>query len=221
MTSEKIPRWLKGYLNSENIHKVESAVLEAEKTTRGEIVPMVVHRSAAIGHVFPILLLFFLLLINSFDLPQLQAKAIGGSDWFWFVLDLLLAALYSWSLARLDFVQRVLTARSDRADQANRRAELEFFEMGLHETEGQTGILLFVSVMEHRAVVLADQAISEKLPPETWDGVVEKILKGVREGSLALGMCEAVAECGKVLAEHFPAGEENRDEIANLFIIKE
>jgi putative membrane protein len=78
-----------------------------------------------------------------------------------------------------------------------------------------------VSLMEHRAVVLADQGISEKLDEEIWREVVDLMIDGVKAKDLAAGMSGAILRCGELLATHFPVAEEDTNELRDHLVIKE
>jgi putative membrane protein len=123
-------------------------------------------------------------------------------------------------LAKLHWVQRVFVPNQDEIEQVEDRAEREFFLNRVHLTEGKTGILIFVSVMERRAVILADAAINEKVGPEEWDSILHDLTARLKEGSWDLAFKEAIARCGAVLAKHFPAEKQNPNEITNHLIIK-
>jgi putative membrane protein len=114
-----------------------------------------------------------------------------------------------------------MTPDSDLIHQCNLRAELEFWKAGIQKTQGSTGILLFISVVERRAVVLADEAIAKILPPETWQTVIERLLEGARRKDLAEGFSKAIELCGELLAKNFPRASDDKDELANQLIIKE
>ncbi len=101
------------------------------------------------------------------------------------------------------------------------RAEVEFYEHGIGQTQGNTGILLFVSLMEHRAVVLADHSIAEKLDAEIWNEVVELMIDGVKGRDLAGGMRAAILRCGELLSPHFPIDEADANELRDHLIVKD
>lgn len=101
------------------------------------------------------------------------------------------------------------------------RAELEFYRHYQGKTEHRTAILIFVSLLEHRAVVLADKAIAQKLPPETWTQVVQLLTEEMKKKDLATGMIRAIEKCSQILTEHFPAQKENPNELSNSLVIKE
>lgn len=221
MTEQAIPKWATRVLGSEGHAQIEAAIAQAESNTSGEIVPLLVRRSSTVGHV-PILA-FSLLLIALLlaELPAVLGDWLGGYALIWMAACWLLAAAGAVALSRFDFVQRVLIPQLDEVRQVERRAQLEFYQLELSQTEGRTGVLLMVSLMEHRAVVLADHGISEKLDAEIWQEVVDLMIQGVKAGDLAAGMSRAVLRCGELLAPHFPLAEGDENELRDHLVIKE
>ena len=93
-----------------------------------------------------------------------------------------------------------------------------FTEHVLHYTRDHTGILILVSLLEHRVEVLADRCINEKVPPGTWNEVVEIITAGLKSRHADDAFCKAVERCGEILATHFPRQADDRDELPNQLI---
>ncbi len=188
---------------------VERAVREAEKRTSGEIVPMVVARSdeyTGVRALAAALLAFgssVVLLSLSFDpvlwLPPVQIAAFVAVYWL---------AARSWVLRRL-------LPPSVRAHSVDRAARLAFLEEGIIETRDRTGILIYVSLLEHRVEVLADRGIHERVPEGTWDGIVKTILEGIRRKEAEEGLIQAIRACGEILAAQFPPRHDDTDELAN------
>ena len=134
--------------------RIEVAVREAESGTSGEIVVSIVrscsqHRAAPwrLGAVLAGLALLgsdFLPIAGS--LPQLfglQATA------------LVLAHL----LCRVDVIRRAFVSEAELQTKAERGALRAISEHGISRTEGRTGILIFVALLEHRVLVLGDEAV--------------------------------------------------------------
>ena len=121
----------------------------------------------------------------------------------------------------MKWVQRNLVSRRDREDQVQMRAELEFYESNIKNTKSATGILLFVSLLERRAVVLADSAINEKVQKETWVDVCNTLVSGIRAGSIAKGFCDAINKSQAILTPHFPIQPDDTNELSNNIIIKD
>jgi putative membrane protein len=215
----EMPQWLRPYLTPPTHEAITRHVAAAERMTSGEIVPMVVRRSATFGHVplVTIALLMNVLLILDmialdfgFGLPAWLITLAGVAT---IPLGLLLSRWSSW--------QRLMSHRGDLRTQVERRAQLEFHALKVAATEQRTGILLFVSLAEHQAVVLADLGIAAKLPAETWSQVLKALTHGSKSGAMGRGFCEAIDQCGTILADHFPAPARNDNELRDALIIRD
>ena len=216
----EIPNWVRPYLKPDARAHIVAAIKEAESKTSGEIVPMIVRRSSTIGHV-P-LLLFTLLALLFFVVggPAHQA-ALFGHHWLWYLADAaVLMGLVALG-ARWTVVQRLLTNHADQAAQVDARAVIEFYESNIHHTKDATGILILVSLMERRAVVLADKAINDKVEKETWSHVCGRLVTGIKKKSLGAAIQEAILECGDIMAPHFPIQPDDENELQDRLIIKE
>lgn len=217
---ESLPNWATKVLGADGHQRIEEAIARAESHTSGEIVPVLVRRSSTVGHV-PILAFALLLLAAlMLDLPLLLSN-LGGSEFIWVGVCGLAAAAVGYGLTRFDGVDRLLTPRPDQMHQVDLRAQIEFYELGLSQTDSRTGVLLLVSLMEHRAVVLADRGISEKLDATIWQEVVDLMIDGVKSGDLAGGMCAAIDRCGELLTPHFPIAEGDTNELRDHLIVKD
>jgi putative membrane protein len=215
-----IPVWAVKLLKSGDRARIEAAIKEAEASTSGELVPMIVKRSATIGHVPVILFCLFTILFLISGIAEIQAQYFGDS-FYLLLIDIAVFTLLANLVSRFDFVCRQLTSDSDIEQQVRARAELEFFEAGLEKTEDSTGILIFLSLMERKVVVLADKNISGQLPKETWQGVVDLLLKGLRNGGPAKGFEDAIALCGRLLIEQYPIKPGDKNELNDHLIIKD
>jgi putative membrane protein len=89
---------------------------------------------------------------------------------------------------------------------------------GLHDTESRTGVLIFASVAERYAEIVADATINSKVTAEVWDHAIATLIAGIKDGRGAEGVVAAIEQCGAVLAEHFPPGALNRDELPNKLV---
>jgi putative membrane protein len=111
-----------------------------------------------------------------------------------------------------------LTPGAEKARRVRARAT-SLFRVGAEaRTAGKTGVLLYLSLRERRADIVADAAIAAKVAPEVWGDAMAALIDHVREGRAGVGMAEAVAQMGAVLAEHFPKGSENPNELPDRLI---
>lgn len=85
-------------------------------------------------------------------------------------------------------------------------------------TTGHTGILIYLSLAERRAEIVADAAIAAKVSPEVWGDAMAAMLAHLREGRTAEGLCAAVERVGAVLAQHFPRASHDRNELPDRLI---
>jgi putative membrane protein len=189
--------------------RIRQAVQQAERVTKGEIVPMIVPASALYreagyrtGLILALLSLALLLTIEIYWLPW--GWHAGNAGW------LLLAVVVSYGLGqwlgRVPMVVRLVTSRERMAHKVALRAEQAFYKHGLHQTKGRTGVLILVSILERRVHILADKGINDHVPAGTWDGLVNGILDGIRTGQATDAICAAIAKCGALLAQVSPAG---------------
>jgi len=213
-------RWIHGLIKAGEADQVSAAVVKAEMKTSGEIVPVIVRRSSTIGHVPFLLTLIILVGLLVFEVPQMPIFANYNASWILFFVSVL-CFLISIPLSKLIWVQRMLVSQGDQKFQVEERALLEFYETGIVNTEARTGILIFLSVMERKAVVLADESIAKKLPPETWAHICKDVVDGIKDGKTALGLTQAIEKCGAVLAQHFPPTANNPNELKDHLVIKE
>jgi putative membrane protein len=79
------------------------------------------------------------------------------------------------------------------------RALQAFIEEEVFATRERTGILIFLSLMEHEVRVLGDAGINARVAQAEWEEVVRLITQGMRRGRAAEGLVEAIAQCGALL----------------------
>ncbi|MFV8259679.1 TPM domain-containing protein [Bdellovibrio bacteriovorus] len=212
--------WINKYLSEADLARIEASISKVEETTSGEIVPVIVRRSSAVGHVPLTLTLLLTLFLIIVEFPF--------SDWLWvtpwvYLWPVIVVIFFGLSqvLAKSKWIQKVFVPEKDELDSVHRRAHLEFYLNRIHRTESGTGVLIFVSVMEKKAVVLADEGISKKLPKEHWDEILGMLGKQLHDGKWADGFVAAIEACGKDLQTHFPTGAGNSNQLKNHLIVKD
>jgi putative membrane protein len=100
-----------------------------------------------------------------------------------------------------------------------RERAITCFKVGAERrTHGRTGILIYLSLAEHRAEIVADEAIASKVASEVWGEAMAAMLTEIRAGRVADGLCAAVERVGAVLAEHFLRAEGDINELPDRLI---
>ncbi|RZL98237.1 MAG: hypothetical protein EOP68_25670 [Sphingomonas sp.] len=111
-----------------------------------------------------------------------------------------------------------LTPRATKARRVRARAMALFAASAEQRTLARTGVLLYLSLDEHRAEIVADAAIHRLVSPDTWGEAMAALLPPLREGKPGAGMAAAVARIGAVLAEHFPKTDSDVNELPDRLI---
>ena len=198
--------------------RVTAAVTQAETTTTGEIVTIVARQSdayhdaslqwAVLGMVLTLAVLAFhpvaadQIYVRLVD-PWAQSAPQGALFGIALVLMTLVYLGVRLVLA-VPALRIALTPGATKSRRVRRRALMLFRAGAEKRTRGSTGVLLYLSLAEHRAEIVADAAIHSRVPNETWGAAMAAVLTAVRDDRPADGMADAVAQIGVVLAEHFP-----------------
>ena len=111
-----------------------------------------------------------------------------------------------------------LTPSATKERRVRRRAIATFKAGAERRTIGRTGILIYLSMRERRAEIVADEAITKVTSPETWGEAMAALLVEVKAGRPGDGIVEAVERVGAVLAEHFPKTSADTNEIPDKLI---
>ncbi|MBA3447821.1 MAG: TPM domain-containing protein [Pseudaminobacter sp.] len=106
-----------------------------------------------------------------------------------------------------------LTPRQLRYRRAHDNARKQFLARNVHITTARTGVLIFVSLAERYAEIVADSGINAHVPQSVWDRVVADLIAQARRNQLADGFVAAIATVGALLAGHFPRLPENENEL--------
>ncbi|KJS03628.1 MAG: hypothetical protein VR65_01420 [Desulfobulbaceae bacterium BRH_c16a] len=208
------------FLTKAEQDQVTAVVREVEKTTSGEIVPMIVSRS----HDYP-LAAALCSAMTSLPLCLVLTGLIGPYIWIgpqnlWLFLGLSAVcypSLYALAL-RTDKIKRFFLNQRQADHEVREAALAAFYNERLYKTRDENGILLFISVLEHKVWILADAGIDKKIDEAVWESIVKDMTQGIKSGRRCEAICEAVRRVGLILQTHFPYEKSDRDELHNLII---
>ena len=192
--------------------RIVQAIREAESRTSGEIYCVFTNASSTY-RVFPIAYASTAALLVPLPLIHLTSWPAGVI--YFIQLLVFLGMLYVTSRSA---VRYRLVPRQTRRARAHQEALRQFAAHGLQHTELRTGVLIFVSLSERYAEVIADAGINQKVAPEVWTACVKSLIAEASAGRIADGFAIAIANCADVLAQHFPPGRINRDELPNAIV---
>lgn len=205
-------------LSREEHERVAQAIRAAEEKTSGEIVCILARSSD--DYFYPAA---FMLTVGML-LASLGAALL--LDWYWIsirpwqfvaVQGAALAAALGLTMVfpalRIHFVPRRL-----RHLRAHRNAVSQFLSSNIHLTGSRTGVLIFLSLAEHYAEVIADAGIDARVPQERWNEIVAGLVAHAAAGRLADGFEGAIVASGELLAREFPRGSEDSNELDDRLV---
>ena len=121
-------------------------------------------------------------------------------------------------IGSIPVIRRIMTPAWLRRGRVRRRAIEQFHAHELHNTREHTGVLIYASMGDRAAEVIADTGIDAKASAEAWREVISVLTAGIKAGQPGDGFVSAIETAGRVLAAHFPASESNPDELPNDLI---
>lgn len=211
---------------------VAEAVTAAESATSGEIVTVLAERSDgytdvallwAIGAAFTAMSVF-----AAFPRPFLDVwdAAFGGwgHEWTTGELASMVIALGLIKFLGVMLVQQwqplkfALIPAPTKTARVHAQAVRQFKVGAERRTTGRTGVMIYLSMREHRAEIVADESIASKVPAEVWGEAMADMLSHIRKGAIAEGLAAGIRDVGFVLAAHFPRGSEDENELPDRLI---
>ncbi|PYE87990.1 TPM domain-containing protein [Phyllobacterium leguminum] len=203
------------YLSAGDRARIAETIRTAEEKTSGEIYAVLAHRSddyffaagfvAACGVIIASIIAAFL------------------AHWYWFEISLplfglaiLLAficvILVIWLVPSIRFA---LVPHRIRYHRAHLNAMQQFLARNIHVTSKRTGVLLFVSLAERYAEVVADAGINAKVQQKDWNDIVSILTQHASREEVADGFVVGIEKAGKLLARYFPAKRGNPNELGD------
>jgi putative membrane protein len=177
---------------------VSAAIHAAEQRTCGQIVCVLTRSSSAYAHI-PILWASALALLTPWPLIDFTQLSVQRIFLVQLVVFLVVALVFSWMPLRL-----LLVPRPAQRARAHRAAVEQFVIRRIAHTKNRCGILIFVSLAEHYARIIADDGIAAKVSSSEWQAAIAALVGHMRSGDIAAGFIAAVERCGAVLAAHAP-----------------
>ena len=93
------------------------------------------------------------------------------------------------------------------------RAHEVFAELGVWDTEENTGVLLYVQLVDRAIEIVADRGIAKRVAPAEWEAVCHAMERAFKAGEYEQGALDAIAAVTKILAREFPASGAHPDEL--------
>jgi len=200
-------------INPTEKEHIREAIIQAEAHTSGEIVTVIAQKSdrylyislfwsALLALCFPA---FFLLMDWYLPIHYLLASQLMLFCLFWLIIDK--TPIKFW-----------LLPKNMGHSCAHKNACEQFIECGVHLTRHHTGIMLFVSVSEHYVEIMADKGISDIVPQEKWDTIIEHFTTHIKNNQIEAGFVEAIYACGDILKNYIPRPDDDINELQDALV---
>lgn len=212
--------------------RVNNEVATAEARAAIEIIPVVARESGRYDRSEDIVGLWVgvvaLAVVWSL-LPQEDPEhgSWGGGLPPWIQLAALLLALVIGFVlgtavaSRVAWMRRLFTPRQQMQEEVLGRARAVFFDNRVHHTSRSTGVLIYVSLLEHQAAILADQLIVEKVGQAALDDVCAQLTQRLKTASTTEALCDAIRLAGEKMAAALPRLEGQANELPNALVLIE
>jgi putative membrane protein len=203
-----------GIFSKQSLISIEAAVKAAEKLSSSEIVPMAVDSSGFYAWVHWFWSVVFLVI-------SVVSVEVWNHSGFWplelrevFIVQLLFMGV-GCAFSFIPFVKRNTIPRFLRDGAVHEAAQANFLTHGIHLTRERTGILIYISLLEHQVEILADQGIHQKLGAAFWDQMAQKIAQGIAQGKADESLIAVIESMGQKLAEFFPRRHDDTNELSD------
>lgn len=215
--------------NEQQRKQVEDAVSKAESGTSCEIVPVVATESGRYDRPEDMAGLW-LAIIAAVTVWLLFPRELNQpGDWaaapLWTGLTSMIAAIVVafviGTLAgnRIGWLRRLCTPRKQMLHEVGARAREIFFDRRVHHTLGNTGMLIYVSLFEHMAVVLGDQEVLDKLGQPVLDHLCEQLTSDLRQSHPSVALSRVITSAGEELSGPLPRSDDDQNELQDALVL--
>jgi putative membrane protein len=199
-------------ISASDKERVSAAIREAEARTAGEIFCVIAKRSGDY-RLIPVAWAAAAALFVPLPLLYVLQWAAGTA----YLAQLIVFAATALALSHPVLLFHIVPKRT-KHEHAHALAVSQFLAQGLHRTAQRTGVLIFASEAERYAEVIADAGINAKVEQAVWDGAVADLVAAIKHGRAGDGFVAAIGRCGAVLAQHFPPGSLNPEELPDKLV---
>ncbi|MBL6449734.1 hypothetical protein JMN32_25715 [Fulvivirga sp. 29W222] len=190
-------------LSVQELNRIKKTVFKAESKISGEIRPALVRQS----HHYPsvkwksaalfALVGFMMLVAGDRWVPGFN---IYDPLYYFFIvtgIGSVGALLPFW----IPSFKAFLVTDAEKKHAAVQKAETVFLEEEIFDTQQRTGILIFISFLEHEVIVMTDSGIANVVDQKTWDDLTNNLTSYIKRGLLVEGLSKAIESCGDILLE--------------------
>lgn len=217
---------LKNMFTEEEKAAVKEAVTLAEKRTSAEIIPAITASSGRYDRAEDIFGIVAGLAVTALAWLYFQGISLVTDDWHTYpvlTLNLFhLAVIFiagflagTYAATRFPSLKLPFLMKKEMDEEIERGAAAAFHKCRVRGTAEGTGVLIYISLFEHRVRVFPDDSIKDQFSRADWEKICGVVTEGMRNGTPAKALCAAIGLCGDLLAAKFPVRAGDADELPN------
>ena len=100
-----------------------------------------------------------------------------------------------------------------RAVTPRQRARQVFAQLNVWDTEHNSGVLIYVQLVDRNIEIIADRGISAKVGQHEWNAICRRMEDAFRERRFEQGALDGIREITALLRRHFPPHGVNPNEL--------
>jgi len=219
------------YFSESDRKRINESVRAAEATTSAEIVPVVVTVSGRYDRAEDIIGLWLgilLMIATSVLWPPTPVSTESGS-WdadpsFSQAFKLILVMLFGFVLgailgSRIGWLRRLFAPSRQMTDEVRESAHSIYFDQRIHHTQTGSGLLIYVSLFERIAVILADQTVLQAVGQSTLDELCKSLTEKLRQSGPTEAMCQTIHAASEKLRDSMPNATSNVNELPDSLVV--
>ncbi len=214
--------------NEADRQRINEAVAAAEGKTSAEVVPAVATASGRYDRAEDIIGLWLACIALGVAFWLLPSKPAHG-DWEGLstpgqMLILIVVVVVAFILgavlgSRIGWLRRLFTPLEHMQDEVALRARQVFFDQRVHHTAGAGGVLVYISLFEHMATVVADQTVLEKLGEGRITELCADLTGRLKQGPPADAICHVIHKLGDLLSDPLPRAADDVNELPDALVL--
>lgn len=100
------------------------------------------------------------------------------------------------------------------------RARQLFAELGVWDTEHNSGVLLYLNLCDHKVEIVIDRGIKQATTQDVWDQICQNIIQELKRQQYKNGVILGVKQIGEILNQYYDRKMDDlKNELGNKPII--
>lgn len=95
------------------------------------------------------------------------------------------------------------------------QAWLIFGKLNMHKTKNRNGVLIYISVKDHKLAIVGDEGINQITPDNFWETELSHMQTAFKAENYLSGLKACIKDVGEKLKTHFPKRGKAENELPN------